>query len=157
MTSQQQTDKPRQVPMYNPSPAAPVFNVTPQPYYAQPVPPPTTQSTNSFWYALTSPLRPLTYQLVLFHLINFVFAVVAFVVAVALGSIGVATVPLFCLGVLVLQVLLYAIHFFAQCDARLYNCIAPADEHITVQFDVPRHGLYHLQGYRISPTLSNFS
>ncbi|KAF0695346.1 Aste57867_13828 [Aphanomyces stellatus] len=97
-------------------------------------------------------------SIILFHLISFVFAVVAFVVAVALVSIGVATTPLFCIGVLVLQVLLYAIYFFAQCDARLYNCIAPADEHIiTVQFDVPRHGLYHLQGNSLSPTISNVS
>ncbi|RHZ02724.1 hypothetical protein DYB31_010630 [Aphanomyces astaci] len=113
--------------------------------------------TNGFWYALTSPLRPLTYQLILFHLVNFVFAEIAFVVVVVVGSIGIATIPLFCLGLVVLQVLLYAVHFFANVDAHLYNCIAPIHEQLVVQFQVPRRGLYQVSGYRISPDLSRFS
>ncbi|ETV93779.1 hypothetical protein H310_12343 [Aphanomyces invadans] len=164
---------PHHVPMYRPSTEkTPVVQVvpgyTPLPLYSgfqQPTEPlaqamaPTTneKKTNKFWYTLTSPLRPMTYQLIVFHLVNFLFAVIAFVIVVAVGSVGIATIPIFCLGLVVLQVLLYVVHFFANVDAHLYNCIAPKDEQIIVQFHVPTRGLYQVSGYRISPDLSRIS
>ncbi|CAK4141410.1 unnamed protein product [Aphanomyces euteiches] len=130
-----------------------------QHYYAPPPPQNSDKNSTLFniWYALTSPLQPNTYKLTLFHLINLVFAVVAFTIVLTLGLLGIGLIPLFCLGIIVLQVLLYSVHSFAQCDAYLYNCVAPQEDQITVQFEVPRRGLYHISGYRISPDLSRFS
>ncbi|KAF0735869.1 hypothetical protein Ae201684P_021304 [Aphanomyces euteiches] len=164
---------PRHVPMYRPNETTPVVQVIPQatyvqpqPYYAPPPPPaplPPQQQPKQrkekhrFWKAITSPIQPKTFQLIVFHLINLFFAIVAFSIVLTLGLLGIGLIPLFCLGIVILQVLLYTVHFFAQCDAYLYNCVAPNDAQITVQFDIPRRGLYHFSGYRIAPDLSRFS
>ncbi|EQC34296.1 hypothetical protein SDRG_08069 [Saprolegnia diclina VS20] len=143
---------PATVPMYGGYQAAP-----PQ-YYAVPPPPCDHEDNdNVFWYALTSPLRLLTFQLVFFHLFNHVLALLAFVLVISVGSLGVGLIPLCCLGLLVLQFLLHLVRVFAECDVYLYNCVAPTKDQITVNFQVPRRGLYHRSGYRLSPSLSTLS
>ncbi|KAF0694142.1 Aste57867_14961 [Aphanomyces stellatus] len=143
-------------------PSAPVASYNPSYPYgtaAPPLPPQhaAPEEENCVWYAITSPLRPTTYLLLVSTVINLAFSTIAFALVVALGSVGAGLLPLCCLGLLVWQLLLYVIHFLAHIDARLYNCTAPAVDQITVNFDVPRQGLYHYSGFRISPDLSNFS
>ncbi|OQR99625.1 hypothetical protein ACHHYP_05424 [Achlya hypogyna] len=138
------------VPMYGGYQAAPV-------YYAPPPPTDDTSGENTFWYALTSPLRLQTFKLIFFHGINVVFAIVAFTLVMTVGSLGLGLIPLCCLGLLVLQFLLHLVRVFAECDVYLYNCIAPRADQITVNFSVPRRGLYHVTGYRLSPSLSTVS
>ncbi|KDO20779.1 hypothetical protein SPRG_13531 [Saprolegnia parasitica CBS 223.65] len=149
------------VPVAAPTPAAvPMYGgyqAAPPQYYAVPPPPCDDHEDNVFWYALTSPLRLLTFQLVFFHLFNLVLALLAFALVVSVGSLGVGLIPLCCLGLLVLQFLLHLVRVFAECDVYLYNCIAPTKDQITVNFQVPRRGLYHRSGYRLSPSLSTLS
>ncbi|RQM22912.1 hypothetical protein B5M09_006255 [Aphanomyces astaci] len=142
------------------APPAPSYSQQPSSYaWHQPPPPPRASKSddNLIWYAITSPLQPHTYLLILYFAFNLVFATIAFVSVIVLSSVGVGLVPVCCLGLVVLQGLLYVVHLLAHIDARLYNCTAQAHERIVVSFDVPREGLYHLSGHRISPDLSNFS
>ncbi|ETV93781.1 hypothetical protein H310_12345 [Aphanomyces invadans] len=125
--------------------------------WVQPPPPPPTANDNFIWYAITCPLQPHTYLLIVYFAFNVVFATIAFAAVVFLGALGVGLIPLCCLGLVILQILLYVVHVLAHVDARLYNCTAPAQDSIVVSFDVPREGLYHMSGHRISPDLTNFS
>ncbi|OQS04529.1 cysteine synthase [Thraustotheca clavata] len=151
----------------DPAPAVPVppnpmvvpmyggYQSHPQPYFAPPQP--QRDDTNIFWYALTSPLRLLTFKLFFFHLLNVIFAILAFTIVITGASLGIGLIPLCCLGLLVLQVLLHIVHVLSECDVYMYNCIAQRDEQIMVNFQVPRSGLYHFEGYRLSPSLSRVS
>ncbi|CAK4623383.1 hypothetical protein AeMF1_004902 [Aphanomyces euteiches] len=141
------------------------YQPPPQTYYSYGALPPrptapvesTPEEENWLWFAITSPFRPTTYLLIVYFLVNLVFAVISFAVVVALASIGIGLIPLCCIGLVILQLLLYTVYFLAHCDAFLYNCTAPQAEQITVSFDIPREGPYHYSGHRVSPNLAIFS
>ncbi|CAK4623390.1 unnamed protein product [Aphanomyces euteiches] len=115
----------------------------------------TPEEENWLWFAITSPFRPTTYLLIVYFLVNLVFAVISFAVVVALASIGVGLIPLCCIGLVVFQLLLFAVYFMALCDVFLYNCTAPQNEQITVR--ILRQRPYHYSGHGLSPNFDIFS
>ncbi|KAF0690896.1 Aste57867_17759 [Aphanomyces stellatus] len=109
-----------------------------------------------FWVFVTSPFRWLTWKMLLFHVANVVLASVAFAVITTGLALGTGLLPLCCLGVVVFKVLLYIVYHLAQCDAVLYNMIAPPNEHIAVGFECPPTGFAY-EGIRVAPALASFS
>ncbi|KAG9407684.1 hypothetical protein AC1031_002402 [Aphanomyces cochlioides] len=139
--------------MYNPVDDGVVIPMVPQATYVQPEP---TQKEKVF-LLLESSFEPQTFRLLLFHVGNLILAALAFATVVTLTIVGILLLPLCSCGLVVLRLLVFVVHFFARWDAYLYNFVASQDERITVHIDAPRHGFYHMRGYRIAMDSSRFS
>lgn len=64
--------------------------------------------------------------LLVFHVLNFVLAVSAFVLVVTLGSLSVGLVPLCCVGVVIFQLLAWLTEFAVELDVTFANMVTPA-------------------------------
>ncbi|OQR90417.1 hypothetical protein THRCLA_09353 [Thraustotheca clavata] len=109
--------------------------------------------TDQVFGLLASPFQLSTILLVVFYVLNIAFAIIAAATLIAGTAIGVGLLPLCCLGVLVLQGLLYVMQSLAKFDISLYNCIAPRGDRILDTFHMPRQGAFHFSGYRLSPAV----
>ncbi|ETW10056.1 hypothetical protein H310_00444 [Aphanomyces invadans] len=117
---------------------------------------PEERKPDCFWFAVTSPFQWLTWKMAMFHTANLLLSVVAFGVISFCLSLGLALLPLCCIGVVVFKFLMYLVYFIAQADALLYNVIAPTHQHISVGFSCPRGGFAY-EGIRVTPALTTFS
>jgi hypothetical protein len=109
-------------------------------------------------YALSAPFRCLTLKLILFHVSNAAFAVIACTLLWLCLSLGISLIPVCCIGVLILRLMFYVVHFLSEIEVHLYNFIVPPSEHIYVNFtNLPDMFLRHIEGIRVSPSLSEFS
>ncbi|KAF0694141.1 Aste57867_14960 [Aphanomyces stellatus] len=106
--------------------------------------------------ALTSPLRCSTYLLLWFHVLNLLISSWDFAVVLILVILGLALLPLCCLGLVFLQLLLYALDAFAHIDARLYNFSTSRHDQITLRLN-PHVRPAALSGKFLSHNLSTFS
>lgn len=66
--------------------------------------------------------------LLVFHMLNFILALTAFILVVTLGSLSVGLLPLCCLGVLVFQLLGGFTQCVAVLDVVLANMVTPVTE-----------------------------
>ncbi|OQS06121.1 hypothetical protein THRCLA_20433 [Thraustotheca clavata] len=107
-------------------------------------------------YILTVPCKCITIKAIAYHVVNVVFSFLAFVLVCGGLLLGVALVPMCCFGMVLLRAMCYVVHFLATMDVYLHNWILPAEEHIHLSFNFSQRR-EHIEGHRISPTISQFS
>ncbi|TMW56906.1 hypothetical protein Poli38472_002831 [Pythium oligandrum] len=121
--------------------------------------PPQQQRTVRFKEPMTPPRRAgfwgVTLQLLVFHILNFVLGLVGFVAVVVGFTLGIALVPLCCLGILAFRLAFVFLAFLAQIDVALFNFISPTDEHVYI--NVPGHNDLFAWDLRLAPNLSSGS
>ncbi|KAE9045044.1 hypothetical protein PR001_g5124 [Phytophthora rubi] len=100
-----------------------------------------------------------TLRLGVYHVINFIFALVACGILSAGICSAASLIPVCCIGLLIFQVLVYIVFSLAQWDIRLGNYISPAQQRTYASLLPPGRfvGREGLSGYRISPSLAFFS
>ncbi|GMF41963.1 unnamed protein product [Phytophthora fragariaefolia] len=97
-----------------------------------------------------------TLRLVLFHALNAVLGIVAFVVVITGVHVALGLIPLCCVGLLVFRGVVQLVQWLATLDVKLSNYVtSPHEEHVLVaDADRPLNGFAGLQ---LSPGLSYFS
>jgi hypothetical protein len=98
----------------------------------------------------------MVFKLFVFHLMNAILGIAAFVVVVVGVSTSIGLLPLCCFGIVIFRLVLYVVRFCAQLDVELYNYISPQEEHVYVSIP-ERAAFYGLEGQRLAPSLMNVS
>ncbi|KAL3662917.1 hypothetical protein V7S43_011865 [Phytophthora oleae] len=97
-----------------------------------------------------------TLKLGLFHILNALLGIVAFVAVVTGVHVAMGLIPLCCVGLLVFRGVVVLVQWLAKLDVKLSNYVAsPGDERvIVVEADQSLGGF---EGLRLSPELGYFS
>ncbi|EQC27792.1 hypothetical protein SDRG_14376 [Saprolegnia diclina VS20] len=74
------------------------------------------------WYCVTSPLQPFTWQLVVFHALHVLLAILSCPLVLVGTVASIALVPLCCLGLVVAKLLMRLVSYLTQLDVYLHNC-----------------------------------
>ncbi|KAK1938063.1 hypothetical protein P3T76_009213 [Phytophthora citrophthora] len=97
-----------------------------------------------------------TLKLALFHVLNSVLGIAAFVAVVTGVHVAMGLIPLCCVGILVFRGVVMLVQWLAKLDVKLSNYVAsPGEERVLVdEVNQPFGGF---EGLRLSPELSYFS
>ncbi|KAG1708639.1 hypothetical protein DVH05_022268 [Phytophthora capsici] len=96
-----------------------------------------------------------TLKLALFHVLNALLGIVAFVAVVTGVHVAMGLIPLCCVGLLVFRGVVVLVQWLAKLDVNLSNYIVSRDERVLVaEADQPLGGF---EGLRLSPELGYFS
>ncbi|KAG6977685.1 hypothetical protein JG688_00000140 [Phytophthora aleatoria] len=97
-----------------------------------------------------------TLRLGLFHVLNALLGIFAFVAVITSVHFAIGLIPLCCVGLLVFRGVVVLVQWLAKVDVKLSNYIAsPGDERVlSVDNDQPLGGF---DGLRLSPELAYFS
>lgn len=84
-----------------------------------------------------------------FHILNLVHSLIAFVFVWVIASLGLGFIPLCCLGLCILRIGVYFLHFFARVDAKLHNFVSTGADQIILR--LPTVGFRGIiAGHRVS-------
>ncbi|OWY96561.1 hypothetical protein PHMEG_00033145 [Phytophthora megakarya] len=97
-----------------------------------------------------------TLKLGLFHLLNAILGVVAFVAVVTSVHVAIGLIPLCCVGLLVFRGVVLLVQWLAKLDVKLSNYAASSGEERVLMFDTDQP-LGGFEGLRLSPELAYFS
>ncbi|KAG6574713.1 putative soluble pyridine nucleotide transhydrogenase [Phytophthora cinnamomi] len=97
-----------------------------------------------------------TLRLALFHTLNAVLGIVAFVAVITGVHVSIGLIPLCCVGLVLFRGVVVVVQWLATLDVKLSNYIAsPHEEHVLMTYrHVPLGGFV---GLRLSPELEYFS
>lgn len=140
--------------------ATPVF--PPSAYYVPPPPAPSYRSYQADDAEDPPGFIHMTLKLTVFHLLNAVLGIAAFVLVVTGASLSAGLIPLCCFGIVVFRLVLVVIRYLAQLDVQLCNFISDPSDRVLVK--LPRDssrlangGQALLSGRRLAPRLGEVS